>query len=535
MSFAFDKIGHYEFNVQESKMTNLKDEGNLFDFPNENEKLIPQEEMEEIARKTLRKHKEAKEKEASTEPEEDPVQSTSERITKSFVITEDGIYLSIMDKIGVPYFAYFENDQINYIDRIQKGGQEIYPQQLPFYNGSYVPIVGVPIMEFIDEAPNIEAEDLFELIHDHMSKYIDAPDTDMEMFIHFVLFTCFYKKLNTTPYLRFIGDTGKGKSRFLKVVSDLCFYPITAEGASTTSGIMRFKEQWHGTLKIDEADFNGGAESEIIKYLNLGFEEDHPFIKTNVANHKQQDFFDPFCPKVIAMRKPFQDMATEGRLLSFSPRETTRKDIPSNLPPEYKENVDKIRGIITRFMLRNWKHVDPNKLIDCSDMEIEARLKQLTIPLSLTLQLMPDGEERFKDYIARRQDEVREVRSQAWEGTMFNYVLNLATGEEEPHPDYAQFITDGGILAVTPSMVAKGFGTSPKSASQTLASIGMTTEQKTVRLQTGSKKTRLYVVPDENVWHEIIQRYYYVDEESGDRNPPCPEVLKSNRYTASMA
>jgi hypothetical protein len=297
---------------------------------------------------------------------------------------------------------------------------------------------------------------------------------------------------------------------------------------------LRFKEQWHGTLKIDEADFKGGTESEIIKYLNLGFEEDHPFIKTNKANHKEQEFFDPFCPKVIAMRMPFQDMATEGRLLSFTPRETTRKDIPSNLPPEYKEDVHKIRGIITRFVLRNWKHVDPNNLIDCNDMEIEARLKQLTIPLSLTLQLFPEGEERFKDYIARRQDEVREVRSQSWEGTMFNYVFNLATGEEEPHPDYAQFITDGGILAVTPSMVAKHFGVGTKTISQTLASIGMATEQKTVRLQTGSKKTRLYVAPDENAWREIIQRYYYVDEDSGDRNPPCPEVLKSSRYTASM-
>lgn len=518
-------------------MTNLKDEGNMFDFPNETEKLVSQEEMEkikEMTSKVYKKYIEAKEKEASIEPEEDPVQANLETITRSFVITEDAIYLSVMDKAGWPMFAYMENDQISYAPSIQKDGKEIYPQQLPVSNGSYVPIVGVPIKEFIDEAPNIEAEDLFELIHNHMRMYIDAPDTDIEMFTHFLMFTWFYKKLNTTPYLRFIGDTGKGKSRFLKVVSDLCFYPITAEGASSTSGILRFKEKWHGTLKIDEADFNGGAESEIIKYLNLGFEEDHPFIKTNIANHKEQEFFDPFGPKIIAMRNPFKDMATEGRLLSFSPRETTRKDIPSNLPPEYKENVDKIRGIITRFVLQNWKHVDPSKLIDCSDMEIEARLKQLTIPLSLTLQLMPDGEEKFKDYITRRQDEVREVRSQAWEGTVFNYVLNLATGEEEPQSEFAQYSMDGGILAVTPSMVAKHFGVGTKTTSQTLASIGMTTEQKTVRLQTGSKKTRLYVVPDENVWHEIIQRYYYVDADSGDSNPQCPEVLKSRRYTASM-
>ncbi|WP_406660589.1 hypothetical protein V7O66_12205 [Methanolobus sp. ZRKC3] len=518
-------------------MNEFKNAGKLFDFHNENEESIPQEDMRNTAIIAIEKHRKAKEEEASIEPEEsdpEPVKTNLETINRSFVITEDRIYLSVMDKAGWPEFAYMESSQISYAPSIQKDGQDIYPQSLPSHNGALVPIVGVPIREFIDEAPDIETDELCDLIHNHMKRYIDAPDLDMEMFIHYILFTWFYKKLNTTPYLRFIGDTGKGKSRFLKVISDLCFYPITAEGASTSSGIMRFKEKWNGTLKIDEADFNGGAESTIIKYLNLGFEEGRLFIKTNKANHQEQEFFDPFCPKVIAMRNPFQDNATEGRLLSFAPRETTRKDIPSNLPPEYNECVENIRGTITRFVLRNWNRVDPNNLIDCRDMEIEGRLKQLTIPLSLTLQLLPDGEERFRNYIGRRQDELKDLRSKSWEGAMFNYVYSLAKGEDEPHLDFAQYSTDDGILAVTPSMVAKGHGTTAKTASQTLASIGMTTEQKTVRLQEKSKKTRLYVVPDENVWREIIQRYYYTDEESDDKNPDCPEVLRSKRYAASM-
>ena len=507
----------------------------MLGFQVDESELIPKEELYERAKIARERYRRAKEEEASIEPEEEPVQTNLEMINRPFVITEDRIYLSVMDKAGWPEFAYMENGQISYAPSIQIDGKEIHPQTLPRHNGSYVPIVGVPIKEFIDEAQNVETDDLFDLIHNHMKRYIDAPDLDMEMFIHYILFTWFYKKLNTTPYLRFIGDTGKGKSCFLKVVSDLCFYPITAEGASTSSGIMRFKEKWNGTLKIDEADFNGGAESAIIKYLNLGFEEGHPFIKTNKANHQEQEFFDPFCPKVLAMREPFNDNATEGRLLSFAPRETTRKDIPPNLPPEYNEYVERIRGTITRFVLQNWNRVDPNNLIDCSDMEIEGRLKQLTIPLSLTLQLLPDGEERFRNYVGRRQDELKEIRSRSWEGAMFNYAFALAKGDDEPHPDFAHFSTDDEILAVTPSMVAKGYGTTPKTASRTLASIGMTTEQKTVRLQTGSKKTRLYVIPDENVWREIVQRYYYTDDESGDKNPDCPEVLKSRRYGTGMS
>ncbi|WP_319506468.1 hypothetical protein [uncultured Methanolobus sp.] len=499
-------------------MIEIENSENLFDISNEN-KIYSKEEAAEI----------------EPEPkEEEPVQTSSEPIVRSFLITEDKIYLSVMDNDGWPQFAYMEKGQISYASNIQKDGLDVYPRQLPINNGSYVPIVGVPISGYIDEAPDVEPEELFELLHIHMKKYIDAPEIDMEMYIHFILFTWLYKKLNTTPYLRFIGDTGKGKSRFLRVVSDLCFYPMNMEGASTISAISRFKEQWNGTLKIDEADINGGTENSMIKYLNLGFEEGHYIAKTNVANHQEQEFFDPFCPKVIAMRKPFLDMATEGRLLSFAPRETTRTDIPSNLPPEYNEQVDKIRGIITRFVLQNWNRVDPNNLIDCSDMEIEGRLKQLTVPLSLTLQLLPDGEERFKDYMARRQDEVKQVRSQSWEGTIFNYVFALAKGEDEPHPDFAQYSTDDGIAAVTPSMVAKHIGASTKAISQALGSIGITTEQTTVRLQTGSKKVRQYVVPDENTWREIVRRYYYTDEELEDRNPDCPEVLRSRRYGVSM-
>ncbi|WP_342305740.1 hypothetical protein [Methanolobus sp. ZRKC5] len=518
-------------------MNKVIDEIRKDGFHIDESEVIPQEELAEMVRIARERRREAKEKEDSIESEleeEEPVQVNVETINRSFVITEDRIYLSVRDKVGWPEFAYLENGQISYAPSIQIDGQVINPQALPFHNGSYVPIVGVPISEFINEAPDVEPNELFDLIHSHMKRYIDAPDIDMEMFIHYVLFTWFYKKLNTTPYLRFIGDTGKGKSRFLKVVSDLCFYPITAEGASTSSGIMRFNEQWHGTLKIDEADFNGGAESEIIKYLNLGFEDGHRFMKTNKANHQEQDFFDPFGPKVIAMREPFKDNATEGRLLSFEPRETTRKDIPPNLPPEYNEYVEQIRGTITRFVLRNWNRVDPNNLIDCRDMEIERRLKQLTTPLSLTLQLLPEGEERFRNYMDRRQGELKEIRARSWEGGMFNCLFNLATGEEEPHPDLAQFVEDDGILAVTPTMVAKGYGTTANTATRALTSMGMVIEQKNVKIQGKSKKTRLYVVPDESVWREIVQRYYYTDEESDDKYPDCPEVLKARRYGVSM-
>lgn len=109
-----------------------------------------------------------------------------------------------------------------------------------------------------------------------------------------------------------------------------------------------------------------------------------------------------------------------------------------------------------------------------------------------------------------------------------------AKGEDELHPDFAEFVTDDEIAAFMPSMVVKHFGASKKAISQALASIGRINESKTMRLQTKSVKTRHYVVPDENIWRGIVQWYYYTDEESEDKNPDCPKVLRSRRYGAGM-
>jgi len=88
-------------------------------------------------------------------------------------------------------------------------------------------------------APLLSPIDLYTRLDQHIKKYCDMPDRDRELCIYYCLYSWFYTKCPTSPYLRFLGDTGKGKSRLTEVVSDLCFYPIKATGSSTTSGLMR--------------------------------------------------------------------------------------------------------------------------------------------------------------------------------------------------------------------------------------------------------------------------------------------------------
>ena len=75
---------------------------------------------------------------------------------------------------------------------------------------------------------------------------------------------------------------------------------------------MRFHERWKGTLVIDESDLKGGTENAMIKFLNTGFEKGKYLILSDKNDPNRQQIFDPFGPKVIAMREPFGDNATEG-------------------------------------------------------------------------------------------------------------------------------------------------------------------------------------------------------------------------------
>jgi hypothetical protein len=285
--------------------------------------------------------------------------------------------------------------------------KEYIPKKLPLQNGEYKKIVGIPNSIVMFAVETMEAADLFEEMKQHMKRYLDAPESEIEIFCYYALFTWFYQKINTVPYLRFLGDTGKGKSRFLKVISDLCFYPVSVDGGTSGSAIMRVNEGWHGTLVVDESDIKGGSDNLFIKYLNLGFQKYKNVTKRKSKDYNTFDYFDQFCPKIIAMRNPFEDNATEGRLISITPKETKRLDIHFILPEDYNFEVTHLRGLIARFVLYNWNKVDSKALNNFPYLDIENRIRQMAMPLSLICQLFPDKEYLLEQFVNQRQAEVK--------------------------------------------------------------------------------------------------------------------------------
>lgn len=444
----------------------------------------------------------------------------------SYVADGADLYLGVREYDGGYAFAYLDDGTLALVDQVLKDGNTIKPRPLPVVEGSPLEIVGLP-SEGILQAPSLQPGQLFMLVHDHVSRYVDLAPLDLELSVYYILFSHFYLKCNTVPYLRFLSDTGKGKTRAEKVIGDLCFYPVRAAGASSFSGMARTQERWRGTLVIDEADFSGEKDSQMTKYLNLGFEQGQYYILSDKLNPKNQDYFNPFCPKVIAMREPFSDNATEGRLLSITMHERRREDIPIILPEEYPSQTQRLRDILARFVLEHWRHFDGTKMLNFGDLNIEPRLQQLAMPLSVIFQLLPDGVERFREYLCGRQREIKRVRAISWVGSLVNAAVSMGKGDLEPGDEFGELYnpTLKVVQAITPSMIAKQFHSTGKKVTQTLSSAGFQVEKRWITKVDGKtkKQIRAYAVPDSDTWAEIVRRYIIEDEDGAE----IPEALKS--------
>ena len=188
-----------------------------------------------------------------------------ERCT-SKVVSDGRLYEEIYNpETGEASFVYYD-DQSDTI------------KQVPYVdvdNIKYLPVVDkfVKIKAIIlptEAAPYKSEEILLDDIQSHIHKYLDI-SVDDELISTWTIPTYWlYDKLNIMiPYLRALGDTGCGKSRYLDVMGGLSYKPMMVGGSVTPAILYRAAERWHGTMIIDEADWKHTDEySEVIKIIN---------------------------------------------------------------------------------------------------------------------------------------------------------------------------------------------------------------------------------------------------------------------------
>ena len=277
------------------------------------------------------------------------------------------------------YLAVYKDGAISIDTSYTKlSGEEVEP--IPATNN----LIKHNALIFAENPENYESiEQLINDIQSYIYRYVDISDHFRKIASYYVLLTWVYDAFNELPYLRLRGDFGSGKTRALFVIGSLCNKAFFASGASTVSPIFHTLDTFRGTLIFDEADFRFSDEkSELVKIFNNGNVRGFSVLRT--AMTAQREFnpqaFNVYGPKVVAMRKAFEDSALESRFLTEEMgQHSLRRDIPINLPDIQKDEAKLLRNqlLMYRFKMLHSIKIDAS-LVDPS---LSPRLNQILMPL----------------------------------------------------------------------------------------------------------------------------------------------------------
>ncbi len=352
-------------------------------------------------------------------------------------------------------------------------------------------------------------------IQSHIHKYLDISPQMEKFATYYILLSWQYDALNTVPYMSALGDSGCGKTRYLDVIGRLCYKPCLAAGAVNAAPLYRMMKRWHGTLVLDEADFQHSDEkADVMKILNCGFERGRPVIRCKQNNVDELQFFDAFGPKVIARRKRFYDKATESRCLTEIMQQTTRTDIPSQLPPEFFEEEMRLRNQLLTFRFNFRERINLAN-IQKFDTElrgvVEPRLRQGASSLAVIFAEVPEVWEDFKNFLRSYQAELIEERAGTLEGILLGAYLELRKSSTD--------ISSGDILS---SLQKDAKDVTPQKVGAIMKSLGFKPTMK--RCDSGPKR----VLMIEGAQLNILKARYVQNETCNDLPKHTDVTLDTN-------
>lgn len=349
-------------------------------------------------------------------------------------------------------------------------------------------------------------------IKEFIHEYVDIPEEFEELSTYYILLTWVYDKLETIPYLRPIGDTTTGKSRFLKVIGGLCYHKTSIAGAVTPAPIYRVIEQWKPTLIIDEGDIRSSNEkNEIVTILNCGFERENPVIRCNRDDPDKLESHEVFGPKLIATRYRFEDNALESRCITVEMRPTGRDDIPILLPKKFYEKRGELQKKLLKFRLDTYYLIDSDvseKLQKELHKDIDKRLLQATGPL-LCLTNIPGLDTAYKEFIETYNIKLIEERGNSTTGVIVNALFDLIKMEEESKGTQDLKITPGDVATYITEKLKRDI--SNAKVGKELKAVGIESKRKWNR---DDKKTERILTLKPELLEEIQLKYRLPEERS---------------------
>lgn len=363
-------------------------------------------------------------------------------------------------------------------------------------------------------------------IEGHILKWLDVSGSFRRFAAYYVMLSWLFDRFHTLPYLRFLGDTGTGKSRALDVTGGLCYKPIMASGCITPAPIYRMIRRWGGTVVLDEADIKGSDEyHEVVTILNCGFERNRPVIRATKDNPDKLQFLPTYGPKVFATRRRFQDPALEARCLTEIMSETTRDDIPPVLNSSFFENEASLRRRLLMFRLRNWANTDAEAGRQLHFDGLEPRLRQVSSSFAALFANQPAVLADYAEFIGRHQRELIEQRAATRTGQVVVALFNrIETSTLGTLGTFGTGSDEAQVLNVSPGNIADDTKMTAQAVGQMLKTLGLRTRQVKVA---GEKKR--CVVFDEAKLAVLRKRYIPADDEESPRVPAVPRTPYSDQ------
>ena len=406
---------------------------------------------------------------------------------------EGTITEQVKDDKGVRFCIYnSKTEEIKYVDELEENGIKVKPILDEAIEKNVIKLPSIP-EDYIDD------ETLDKDIISFINKWLDIPKDIMMFALWNIKRSWIYERFHTLNYLRALGDTGLGKSRFLDTLGELHYKPIATSGATTSAPVFRIIDKWRGTLIMDEADFVKSDESQdMIKIINQGYEKGKFVMRCDKDNNNNINFFDPFCPKILATRKFFNDKATESRCITTIMTGTNRKDIPFNLNNSFFKAAQTLRNKLLMWRFKNFFKIDAEKKIDFNFGELEPRLQQIVLSFVNLFSEDINQLELFKEFILNKQDEIIDERRNSFDGIIIGAIYSL-------YEQSIENISSKDIIEEGQIKNKQGNFVKPNSVSSQLKSLGIKTNKPT-KIE---GKTKRCLILEEEKLQDLFKRYGY--------------------------
>ena len=292
--------------------------------------------------------------------------------------------------------------------------------------------VGEP-QYYLNRTINESIDSIYQQVKNMFTKFNDVDSNTIVLLSAYTLGSYFQDRFSTVHYLIVVGDNGTGKSAIGDTFESLGYRAVNITDATpaTWYRVLGSVEYGQVTIIADEAD-NIGESIEVMSILKTGYQPKGKVFRMDSDNKKQQ-FFYPYCMKIIIAEKSPGERKAKG-LLDRSFKIKTYKGFPKFDIKEVRnpqgtkqrqvqqDEINNLRKLLLMLKLLHFKDPLPEVDIglDGRDKELCKPILQLFYGLRAKPETLEEIEKAFQYFL----DIKNERKKNSLEAMIYPIVIN---------------------------------------------------------------------------------------------------------------